>query len=429
MGTAWAQSLPEPLTDADFLQFDPLQAELGQLLFYDKLLSGNRNISCGTCHHPAFGSSDGLSLGLGEGGVGLGPDRTPGIGAARIERRVPRNAPALWNLGAKDIMVLMHDGRISRDNLFGNGFNTPAEEWLPQGLNSILAAQALFPVTSHTEMAGQPEENEVAGAVNDRIDYAWPILAKRVRGISEYRAMFVAAFDHIESPEHVSMVDIANALAAFVAVEFRSHNSRFDHYLAGDDAALSDREKQGMTLFFGKAGCSGCHAGPLLSDQGFHALSLPSFGPGRTRRFDLIARDVGRMGESDRLEDMYRFRTPMLRNVELTAPYGHNGAYPSLEDMVRHHLDPQGQRSQWSQTIPVLPDVPELTKVDFIVQQDQREMERQQAAVDIQIGQRSEEEIGSLVAFLKSLTDTSEGVMPFGIPNEVPSGLPVDLQP
>ena len=75
--TALAADLPRPLTDADFPPVDAAEARLGQLLFYDPILSGNRNISCGTCHHPRFGTSDGLSLGLGEGGAGLGPDRRP----------------------------------------------------------------------------------------------------------------------------------------------------------------------------------------------------------------------------------------------------------------------------------------------------------------------------------------------------------------
>ena len=120
-----------------------------------------------------------MSLGIGEGGVGLGTKRHAGTGHSRIERRVPRNAPALWNLGARDVHTLMHDGRISATNTYGNLFNTPAEEWLPDGINSVLAAQAFFPLTSETEMAGGTGENEVSGAVTDRIDKGWPIVAKR----------------------------------------------------------------------------------------------------------------------------------------------------------------------------------------------------------------------------------------------------------
>ncbi|AXT33971.1 cytochrome C peroxidase [Phaeobacter sp. LSS9] len=419
--------LPPSLGPGDFLPVDPAKAELGRLLFYDKILSGNRNISCGTCHHPRHGTSDGLSLGLGEGAEGLGPARLSGNGANRVQKRVPRNAPALWNLGATSIRVLMHDGRISADPIYGNGFNTPAEEWLPKGLQSLLAAQALFPMTSSVEMAGNVGENEVIGATRDRIDLAWPIIAKRVRGVVAYGAGFVAAFDHIAAPEDVKITDIAEALAQFMVQDFTSIDSPFDAYLAGDDAALTSQQKAGADLFFGSAGCSGCHAGALFSDQGFHALGLPSFGPGRARRFDPYARDVGRMGESDDLADAYRFRTPMLRNVELTGPYGHNGAFSTLERMIRHHLDPAASRAAWSSKDLKLPVVPWLAATDFVVQQDRFEMARQARARDIYLRQDlSDQDIAALVAFLTALTGAKARARASLVPPTVPSGLPVD---
>lgn len=418
--------MPRPLTDADFIQFDADQAKLGQLLFYDKILSGNRNISCGTCHHHDHGGTDGLSLGIGEGGAGLGPERVSQSDQDRIRKRIPRNAPALWNLGAKDIRVLFHDGRLETSDLYGNGFNSPAEEWLPNGLETILAAQALFPITARFEMAGDPEENEISGAVNDRIDNAWPIIAKRVRIIPEYGDMFVAAFDHIERADQVTIVEIANALAAFMGTEWRNHDSPYDRYLAGEPEALTASATRGMALFKGEAGCIQCHSGPLLSDQKFHALGLPAFGPGKTRRFDPQPRDVGRMGESDRLEDAYRFRTPMLRNVALTAPYGHNGAFPTLDAMVRHHLDPAQSRNTWQRADARLPEAPWLDAVDFIVQADAREMARQARVVDIQPVSLSDPEIAALVAFLESLTGDTAETRPLGRPERVPSGLSVD---
>ncbi len=424
---AFGTQLPEPLTPEDFIAFDAEQAALGQLLFYDKILSGNRNIACATCHHPRLGTGDRLSLGIGEGGSGLGPERTPGTGESRIKKRIPRNAPGLWNLGAKELHTLFHDGRLSIADTFENGFNSPAEEWLPDGFNSLLAAQAVFPVTAQFEMAGNPKENEVAGAIHDRIDNAWPILAKRVRIIPEYGRLFVAAFDHIDKPEQVTIVEIANALAAFQATEWQSFDSPFDRYLAGDSSALISEQKRGLDLFYGKAGCASCHAGKLLSDQKFHALGLPPFGPGRTRRFDPMVRDVGVMGESDRLEDAYRFRTPMLRNVELTAPYGHNGAYPTLEGIVRHHLDPDGMLSQWRPEAARLPEAPWLSAIDFVVWNDAREMARQARFRDIAPLTLSDGEVSDLVAFLKALTGTASVTHPpFGIPLTVPSGLPVD---
>ena len=355
--------------------------------------------------------------------MGVGPERTAGSGDSRILKRVPRNAPALWNLGHRDIRVLFHDGRLEASDLFGNGFNSPAEEWLPEGLDSILAAQALFPLTAQFEMAGNLRENEIVGAVHDRIDMAWPILAKRVRVIPEYGEMFVAAFDHIESPEEVTIVEIGNALGAFMASEWRNFDSPFDAYLAGDTAALSPAQRRGKELFFGRASC---HSGPQLTDQAFHALGLPAFGPGRTRLHDPYARDRGRIAESNRLEDAYRFRTPPLRNVALTAPYGHNGSYPTLEGIVRHHLDPQGMATAWTTDMAKLPEAPWLAATDFVIRSDRMEMARRAAMLDIAPRPLSDTDITDLVAFLNALTGASAETRPLGRPERVPSGLPVD---
>ncbi|MDW4498892.1 cytochrome c peroxidase [Sulfitobacter sp. D35] len=392
------------------------QAAIGHQLFYDTILSGNRNTACAHCHHPDFGTSDGLSLGIGEGGVGLGPDRTPGDGDSRIRKRVPRNSPGLWNLGAREIDVMFHDGRLSRSDLYGNGFNSPAEEYLPQGLNSVLAAQALFPLTAQFEMAGNTGENEIIGAVQDRIDRGWPILAKRVRTDPRYGPAFVEAFDTVDAPIDVSIVEIGNALAAFMALEWRSTDSPFDRFLAGDGGALSPGQRAGMDLFYGKAACATCHSGPLLSDQKFHALGLPPFGPGRTRRFDPYARDVGRMAETDRIEDAYRFRTPMLRNVALTAPYGHNGAFATLDGIIRHHLDAEASLASWTPDMAKLTPVAWLAGGDFVILQDRLEMDRQSLARDLAPQALSEEEIAHLVDFMHALTGEMATRTTFGIP-------------
>ncbi|WP_435311968.1 cytochrome-c peroxidase [Primorskyibacter sedentarius] len=409
----------------DFLSFDPAQARIGQMLFYDKILSGNRNISCGTCHHHHHAGGDGLSLGIGEGGEGVGPLRTPGSGADRIAKRIPRNAPALWNLGHRSVTTLFHDGRLAVSDLYGNGFNSPAEEWLPQGLNNILAAQALFPMTSQFEMAGNPRENEIAGAVHDRIDAAWPILAKRVRIIPEYAALFVEAFDDVKNPEDVSIVHVANALAAFIGTEWQSHDSPYDDWMASG-TPLPAQAELGRQLFFGKANCSRCHNGPLLTDHDFHAMGLPAFGPGRTRRFDPMPRDVGRMGKTDALEDAYRFRTPSLRNVALTAPYGHNGAYPTLADMIRHMADPVTARSAWIPTMARLPAAPWLEASDFVIRADRLEMARQTRMLDAEPVILTDEEVAQIEAFLHALTGRTALTRPLGRPDRVPSGLPVD---
>lgn len=298
---------------------------------------------------------------------------------------------------------MFHDGRLSLPEVYGNAFNSPAQEWLPEGLNSLLAAQALFPLTAQFEMAGNVAENEVAGAAHDRVDKGWPIIAKRVRTDPKYGPAMVAAFDDVDSTEDITITHVANALAAFMAIEWRSTDCLFDQYLAGEKTALTPDQKTGMQLFYGKARRATCHSGPLLSDQKFHALALPPFGPGRTRQWDAYAHDVGRMGESDRLEDAYRFRTPRLRNVALTAPYGHNGAFPDLEGIIRRHLNPATSLSRWTTDQAALPKVPWLEQADFIVWQDRFEMARQRTRVDIRPVALSAGEIPQLVTFLHAL--------------------------
>lgn len=420
--------LPAPIRAEDFRPFDENRARLGQMLFYDKLLSGNRNISCATCHHHDLASGDGLSLGVGEGGVGLGPDRVIPQTANRPLKRVPRNAPALFNLGHKDIRVLFHDGRASTDDSYGRGFNTPMEEWLPDGLQSVVAAQSLLPLTSKVEMAGSPDENDVAAAANRRIDQIWPVLVDRVAATPGYLPLFQSAFpNEVETSGDITATQIGNALDDFQNSEWQSFQSPFDAYLAGETAALSQSQQRGVALFYGKAGCTTCHSGPMLTDQGFHALALPPFGPGRTRRFDLMARDVGRMSETDDLADAYRFRTPSLRNVAETGPYGHNGAYATLEGIIRHHLDPLKHLASWDRSQLVLAKDPGFNASDFLIWEDTREMARYRRHVDISPVALSDPDITDLVAFLHALSDPYALSGRLGIPHAVPSGLPLDL--
>ncbi|UWQ22634.1 cytochrome-c peroxidase [Jannaschia sp. W003] len=408
-----------------FHPFDERKAALGRLLFYDPVLSGNRNISCGTCHHHETFSADGLSLGIGEGGRGLGAMRHAGEGGEAIAKRVPRHAPALWNIGATEFTHFFHDGRVSVSPHYEVGYDTPAEEWLPEGLPHILAVQALFPMVAQFEMAGSPGENPVAGAVYDRVDYAWPILAKRVRTIPEYGALFVEAFEDVDAAAEVTIAHVAIALADFMGSEWRSLDAPYDLWARGE-AEPTAAEARGRALFFGDAGCATCHAGPLFTDHSFHALALPPFGPGRTRRFDPLPRDTGRMAETDALEDAYRFRTPSLRNVALTAPYGHNGAYPTLEGIVRHHADPVAAFGAWEPEMARLPDAPWLAATDFVIRSDAREMARVASRIDIAPVALSDGDVADLVAFLHALTGGASRHGRLGRPEAVPSGLPVD---
>ena len=133
----------------------------------------------------------------------------------------------------------MHDGRISKSNIFGNGFNTPAEEWLPSGLDNILSVQALFPMTRQFEMAGNFGENEIIGLVSKvgkdsrRIDRAWPVIENKIRGISEYHQKFMNAYEDINDPMDIKIIHIANAISAFIIKEWTSFDSPFDDFIKG----------------------------------------------------------------------------------------------------------------------------------------------------------------------------------------------------
>ena len=127
----------EPLTcdPIAWPRVDEAKTKLGQLLFYDPILSGSKTVSCATCHHPKHGTSDGVSLSLGDGGVGLGPKRK--IDPENFpEQRIPRNATALFNLGAPEFTVMFADGRLEA---IEGGLRTPlGEDFNKSGL-SVLA--------------------------------------------------------------------------------------------------------------------------------------------------------------------------------------------------------------------------------------------------------------------------------------------------
>ena len=224
----------------------------------------------------------------------------------------------------------------------------------------------------------------------------------------------------------IKIIHIANAISAFIIKEWTSFDSPFDEFINGKTNALTPTQKRGMDLFYGKAQCSSCHSGILFTDQKFYALAIPQFGPGRTRRMDPYTRDVGRMGESDNVEDMYKFKTPSLRNVSLTFPYGHNGAYPTLKGIVKHHLNPLQMYKNWEPSMANLPKAKWLEKIDFVVFSDEREQKRLLSRIDINPVNIDENEINELVSFLHSLTGKSKNDRPLGKPNSVPSGIKVD---
>ena len=421
-----------PVEDTDYYDDGnplPAKVELGKQLFFDKILSGNKNTSCATCHHPMAATGDGLSLPVGEGGHGLGMTRDTGSADTAIHERVPRNSPAVFNLGAREFTRMFWDGRIDENPAAPSGFDSPAGDDLPNGLDNSLAVQAMFPVTSMTEMAGQAGENPQADAATSNqlagAGGVWDLIAQKLQAIDVYVDMFMAAYPgEILVAEDITYVHAANAIAAFEAREWRFDNSPYDQYLRGNKAAISTQARIGMNIFYGKGGCSDCHSGVFQTDQSFHAVAMPQIGAGKGDNWDGHG-DFGREQVTGNIADRYRFRTPTLRNVALSAPYGHAGAYNTLEAVIRHKLDSVNALYEYDRSQAVLPSRPDLDAMDFIVMDDMDRLAEIAAASELKPAHLKETDIQALLAFLHSLTDPAALDMRGDIPTSVPSGLPI----
>lgn len=423
--------VPEPASDGDFYAGgnQPVaKVELGRKLFFDKILSGNLNISCATCHHSLAGTGDGLSLPVGEGGSGLGVTRDTGSGTDAVVERVPRNAPPVFNLGAIEFTRMFHDGRVEVDNSRPGGFRSPAGASLPDGLENVLAVQAMFPVTSGTEMAGQPGENPQADlAFANDLPALWEFIALKLQVIPEYVDLFIAAYpDEVEVAEDISFVHAANAIAAFEAVGWRFDNSPFDRYLRGNHRALSAEAKIGMNIFYGEGGCADCHSGTFQTDHEFHAIAMPQIGAGKGDNLPGYVDghdDFGRERVTGDPVDRFRFRTPSLRNIALSPPYGHAGAFNSLRAVVEHHLDSLNSLFNYDQQQAVLPFRVDLDAHDFNVMNDQNRLTAIAAANELQVISLGASEVEALIVFLHALTDPAALDMRSDVPSSVPSGL------
>lgn len=381
---------------------------LGQALFFDKIVGGDRNIACSTCHHPLLGTSDALPTSIGVGGSGLGTSRIGGDSVALI----PRNSPDLFNRGAAEWETMFWDARVA---VAAGYFETPAGEGLPTGLDSLLAAQALFPPTSRHEMRGHEGANELADVQDSDLNGIWKGIMTRVLAIDEYVEMFRAAYPGVDTDD-LNIAHFANAIAAYEIAHFTRLETPFDWFLAGDDKALTPQQLRGAELFVGKAGCASCHSGALLTDQLTHSIATPQLGPGKDAE---SANDFGREHETGDAGDRFAFRTPPLRNVELTGPYMHAGAYDTLEDVIRHHFNPE--KSLRGYTGAHLADPHRSTVFQEGNLYDQV---LETLSTDLtDCSDMGETEVADLAAFLRALTDPSARDMLDAVPEKVPSGI------
>lgn len=194
-----------------------------------------------------------------------------------------------------------HDGQIGERNtptVLNSGF-LGSQFW--DGREPDLEGQALGPIEADVEMAMD---------LDQALD--------RLREFPLYHEKFAEAYPDQDDP--ITADNLAHALASFQRT-LNTPNSPFDRYLRGDLDALNEQEKRGMVAFVDN-GCAACHSGPAFTDSNFHRIQVPG------------STDVGRYEVTGEERDMYRFRTPTLRNVGVTYPYMNNGATETLEEAV-----------------------------------------------------------------------------------------------
>ena len=239
----------------------PEAIALGHDLFRDTRLSGNGKGSCASCHDPARAFSNGAKKG-------------PGLDGQPLRR----NVPSLYNVA------------------WGKAFY-----W--DGRAPSLEAQARFPILAANEMAG---------------DFA--AITARLGADAGMTKRFANAFP--ANPQ-ISEATILSVLAAYERT-LVSPATRFDAWVAGDDAALTRQEYEGFAIFVGKGGCVACHGGWRFTDDAFHDIGLASDDPGRG------AIPGGFPGLAE-------FKTPSLRGVKTTAPYMHDGSLATLPAVADHY--------------------------------------------------------------------------------------------
>ena len=299
----------------------------GKRLFNDKLLSGNRNISCADCHHPEKGTGDGVALSLGQGSLNTNRLRYQWKGAV-----LKRHSPVLYNLGHSEFRDMFWDGRVSfRDGILRtpeprlNGAN-PEAAHVANVLSNALEAQVIFPILSREEMRGWPGENELADE-SDNLK-AWELVVKRIR--SESKEVFAALQKSFPGRE-INIGHVARALGRFVSVEFQVWDTPYDRYLKGDLEALDERSKKGMRVFFERGRCGNCHWGKHLTNHAFQSAGVPALVK------EGAETDRGVMELTGNPRHAFLFKNPQLRNVALSAPYMHNGSFQTLRQVIEHY--------------------------------------------------------------------------------------------
>ncbi len=268
---------------------------LGRLLFFDPILSGDKDVACATCHHPDNGYAEFRDLSIGANGKGFGINRT--FNKPNSIPFVKRNAHTVLNTAFNGINP-------------SNKYNPETAPMFWDSRVNSLEAQAIEPIKALEEMRG----------VNYTEDEILTEVVLRLKGILEYQELFKKAFGKDDS---ISIETLGKAIAAYER-SLVTNNSRFDKYMRGETNSISLGEREGFEIFK-KVGCANCHNGPMFSDYKVHTLSVP---------------ENDKLSDADDgFEHQFSFRTPTLRNLRFTAPYMHNGTLSNLQSVLEFYED------------------------------------------------------------------------------------------
>ena len=398
-------------------RLDHQLADLGRLLFFDTVGGLNNDNNCSGCHSPThgFGDTQSIAIGVDNNGI-VGPDRA----GPRNQRRTP------MVINTAFFPNLMWNSRFAAlsNNPFDNsaGFQFP----LPEGLTlsyqpHLLVAQAFIPPTERVEVAGFTFPG-------DNFDIRNEVL-RRINNVPEYKKLFGKIFPAVRDGGPISFDMFGLAISEFeFSLVFA--DAPIDQFARGQVNALTDDQKRGALLFFGKARCVECHkvsgtSKEMFSDFSQHVVGVPQIAPAVGNvPFDGPAQneDFGLEQITGSAADRYKFRTSPIRNVALQPAFFHNGAFTRLEDAIRYHLDVFNSARNYSPEAagvaadlraPMGPIEPVLERVDPILR------------IPIHL---ADDEFEQLVDFVRNgLLDQRARPEKLRkmIPRSVPSGFPV----
>ena len=230
---------------------------------------------------------------------------------------------------------LYFDGRLSKSGAIscafchnpGTGFADPRQtsigiEGGVGGRQSPTVYNTAFNHVQFWDGRARSLEEQAIGPIQNPIEMGetHESVVSKLKKIKGYQRQFRAVFG-----AEVNLQGIAEAIAAYERTVI-STNSAFDKYVAGDAKAMDEAAVRGLALFKGKARCILCHNGPNFTDNQFHNLGVPQVGP--------LKEDLGRYNVSKSEKDKGAFKTPTLRSITETAPYMHDGALKTLEEVV-----------------------------------------------------------------------------------------------